>query len=135
MRPRAYDLPSLFERLNKLYFDGKLEIQVRWSRVSPGKARRSILLGTYHEKTKTITLSKRLDHPLVPLFFVEHVLFHEMLHAVFPRDRHKMHTEKFKKFERLHPDYERARQWEKENIKLLMASTQISTQKSLFTRL
>ena len=132
MRPRTYDLPSIFERLNKLYFDGKLEVEVKWSRVSPGKAKRSILLGSYHAKTRTINLSRRLDSPRVPLFFVEHVMFHEMLHAVFPREKHRMHTEKFLRFEKLHPDYERARQWEKEHIKILMDSTKMSAQQSLF---
>jgi len=123
---RCYDLGSLFERLNRLYFDSKLEISVRWSAREAQKAKRKVLLGAYYSETKTIVLSKRLDNPRVPLYFVEHVLFHEMLHHVFPRDPHRMHTEQFKKFERMHPDYERARIWEKESIGILMESSQKS---------
>lgn len=122
---RVYDLPSLFERLNRLYFDSKLEIKVQWSNREGTKARRKVVLGTYHSETKTITMSRRLDNPRVPLFFVEHILFHEMLHHVFPRDPHRMHTEKFRTYERLHPDYERARLWEKDSIKILFEISQV----------
>lgn len=121
---RVYDLRSLFDRLNRLYFDSRLVVNVKWSRVTPTKASRSVNLGSYNEKTNTITISRRLDNPRVPLFFVEHVLFHEMLHAVFPREPHKMHTEKFKRYERLHPDYERAREWEKSSIRLVFEAAQ-----------
>jgi len=121
---QVYELNSLFDRLNRLYFDSQLKLIVRWSHRSPPKASRSIVLGTYNDKTKCITMSRRLNSTLVPLYVVECVLFHEMLHAVFPREEHRMHTEKFNKFERMHPDFERARKWEKESIKLLFEKPQ-----------
>jgi predicted metal-dependent hydrolase len=121
---RVYDLPSLFDRLNRLYFDSQLKLQVRWSARALPKAKRSVLLGSYQDESKTITLSRRLDNPRVPLYFVEYVLFHEMLHAVFPRDDHRMHTEKFRTFERMHPDYERAVKWEKESFSILFEKSQ-----------
>ncbi len=123
---KVYDLQSLFHRLNERYFDNKIAATVQWSSRNPLAARRSIVLGTYQSKSNKITLSKRLDQPHVPLFFVEFVLFHEMLHALFPREKHRMHTEKFRQFERIFPDYERAIRWEKENIKLLMQPKQTS---------
>ncbi len=83
-----------------------------------------MLLGAYYAEHQVIRMSKRLDNPRVPLYFVEHILFHEMLHAVFPRDDHRMHTPKFKAFERLHPDYERAREWEKSSIQILFEKAQ-----------
>ncbi len=122
---RTYDLDSLFQRLNRLYFDHSLQVTVRWSLRAVRKAKRRILLGTYHHSTKTITLSKRLDQPRVPLFFVEHILFHEMLHAAFPEERHPMHTEKFRRYEKMHPDYARAHLWEKENIDVLFKPPQL----------
>lgn len=123
---KTYDLDSLFLRLNRLYFDSRLDIQVRWSARSVPKATRRVLLGSYSPKTRTITMSRRLDNPRVPLFFVEHVLFHEMLHSVFPAEKHRMHTEKFKSYEKLHPDFERAREWEKSSIKILFERAQAS---------
>lgn len=123
---RCYDLQSLFIRLNKLYFDSSLELEVRWSQREVPRATRKVILGRYMPEDKLIVLSRRLDNPRVPLYFVEHVLFHEMLHAVFPRDDHRMHTESFRKFERMHPDYERALEWEKSSIKVLFEKSQAS---------
>ncbi|MDB5036605.1 MAG: hypothetical protein JWQ35_133 [Bacteriovoracaceae bacterium] len=121
---KVYDLQSLFDRLNRLYFDRRLELSIRWSKRSIVKAQTRVLLGYYSGQKKQITISKRLDNPRVPMFFVEHILFHEMLHAIFPSERHRMHTDKFKSFEKLHPDYERARIWEKESIKVLFEKPQ-----------
>ena len=131
---RAYDLLSLYDRLNRLYFDGSLKIEIRWSGRTAAKAKRKVLLGSYHPKKMRITMSRRLDRPQVPLFFVEHVLFHEMLHCVFPSEKHSMHTERFRKFEKMHPDYERARAWEKENIPLLFRASDATDQLNLFAK-
>jgi len=123
---KVYDIQSLFRRLNDRYFEGRIEAEVSWSARKPSAARRSILLGSYQAQKKKITLSKRLDRPDIPLFFVEYVLFHEMLHALFPAEKHRMHSSKFRHYEKIFPDYERALQWEKENISLLMRPTQQS---------
>lgn len=124
MLGRTYDLGSLYKRLNRLYFDSQLSVEVEWSQMEPRKARRSIQLGSYDKDKNKIRLSRRLDNPRVPLFVVECVLFHEMLHAVFPREDHRMHSDKFKRFERMHPDYNRAVQWEKDNLKVLFEASQ-----------
>jgi hypothetical protein len=121
---KTYDLKSLFDRLNKLYFDDRLQLTIRWAQRTPSKARRKILLGCFRGESKTIVMSRRLDRPEVPLYFVEHVLFHEMLHAVFPSKRYSMHSEQFRRYEKLHPDFEQARRWEKENISILFGRTQ-----------
>ncbi len=122
---KTYDLASLYERLNRLYFDSQLKLNIQWSNRASKSARRRVILGTYCAKKKLITLSRRLDSPRVPLYFVEHVLFHEMLHAIFPAEKHRMHTPKFKAYEKLHPDYEAAREWEKSSIDILFSSPQI----------
>lgn len=123
---KTYDLQSLFERLNRLYFDSQLNLTVKWSNRTPAKATTKVLLGYYSPQKRTITISRRLDRPEVPLYFVEHVLFHEMLHAVFPNERHRMHTDKFRHHEKMHPDYERAREWEKNSIQILFQKSQTS---------
>ncbi|PIR22673.1 MAG: hypothetical protein COV44_06780 [Deltaproteobacteria bacterium CG11_big_fil_rev_8_21_14_0_20_45_16] len=132
---RTYDLQSLYDRLNRLYFDSQLKLSIRWGKQNLVKARSNVLLGSYFDKSKEIVISRRLDNPRVPLYFLEHVIFHEMLHSVFPREKHRMHTEKFKKFERLHPDFDRAREWEKTSLKILFESNQISLFNSLMARI
>lgn len=127
---KTYDLMSLYERLNRLYFDGQLKLEIRWSSRQPTRARRSVVLGQYCDRTKTITISRRLDNPRVPLYFVEYVLFHEMLHSVFPSEKHRMHSEKFQRYERMHPDFERAIEWEKKSLHILFEPAQPSLFKS-----
>lgn len=121
---RVYDLQSLLDRLNRLYFDSSLQIEISWSKREPQKAKTSVELGNYDSRIKKISISRRLDNPRVPLYFLENVIFHEMLHHVFPRDQHRMHTEQFKKFEKMHPDFERAKEWERENLRVLFESAQ-----------
>jgi len=121
---RTYDLQSLYDRLNRLYFDNQLKLNIRWGKQRLVKARSNVLLGSYVDKSKEVIVSRRLDNPRVPLYFLEHVIFHEMLHSVFPREKHRMHTEQFERFERMHPDFERAREWEKTSIKILFETNQ-----------
>jgi len=120
----TYDLLSLYDRLNRRYFDRQLKLEIKWSNRRPMRARCSVELGSYHHRTKSITISCRLDNPRVPLYFLEHVIFHEMLHSVFPSEKHRMHTQKFRRFEKLHPDYERAVQWEKDSLHILFSAAQ-----------
>jgi hypothetical protein len=61
-----------------------------------------------------------LDQQFVPLWFLQYVLYHEMLHSVVPdevsRGRRRVHTEEFNRRERQFPRYRRARHWEEENL-------------------
>lgn len=62
-----------------------------------------------------------LDAPFVPQWFMEYVLYHEMLHAVVPDEwdangRRCVHTEAFREKEKRFPLYRRARKWEAENL-------------------
>lgn len=121
---KVYDLQSLYDRLNRLYFGEKLSLSIRWSLRAPMKAKSSVELGSYCKETQTITISRRLDNLRVPLYFVENVIFHEMLHHVFPRDPHRMHTARFNKFEKMHPDHLRAKEWEKNSLHILFEAAQ-----------
>lgn len=74
---QVFDLSALFAALNEEYFDGRIQIRnLGWSL---GASRR--VLGHYDPAHRTIILNRRLDHPLVPGFVVEYVLYHEMVHA------------------------------------------------------
>lgn len=59
-----------------------------------------------------------LDHPEVPEFFVRFIIFHEMLHAELKvqdkRGRRCIHSREFRRREHAHPDFERAKKWERE---------------------
>ena len=72
----VYDLDKLFSKLNRRYFDSGLEKPtLTWSQ----RKTRSIL-GHHDRVYETITISKSLDSAQVPDWFVEFILYHEMLH-------------------------------------------------------
>ena len=108
---RIYDLEKLFRKLNRRHFDGSLEMPtLTWSR----RRARSIL-GHHDAAHDTITISKTLDSQEVPEWFVEYILFHEMLHikhtARIIKGRRYYHTPAFRAEERSYPRYEQAQEW------------------------
>ena len=120
----SWDLREILERINDAYFDGRIEARIGWGRAPAGRSRRTIRMGVYDHQTSTIRIHPALDRPDVPRFFVEYIVFHEMLHQAIPgKDRGRRrqhHGPEFLRRERAYPDYERAVAWERENISLLL---------------
>ena len=105
---RVYDLDQLFDDLNAQFFGGLLaKPQLSWS---PGKSRNS--LGHFDPAHNAIIISRVFDHPKIPRFLVEYIVYHEMLHLKFPveynRSRRRVHTKDFQKNERAFPRYAEA---------------------------
>lgn len=110
-RGRVYDLEKLFDRLNRLYFNGELEKPtLTWS-----QRRTRRILGHHDSVHDTIVISKTLDGRDVPEWFVEYILYHEMLHIKHPAriidGRRYYHTNSFRADERRFPRYEEAQDW------------------------
>lgn len=108
---KVYDLSELFERLNLRYFAGEIPTPVlTWSK---RRARR--ILGHHDAVHKTITISKALDSRDVPEWFVEYILYHEMLHIKHPAQlingRRYYHTAAFRSEEQRFPRYEASQEW------------------------
>ena len=81
-------------------------------------------MGNYVPEEKLIRIHPVLDQAWVPRFFVEAVVFHEMLHhdmpAVVENGRHHFHTEAFRRRERSFEYYSMAQRWEKQNFSRLL---------------
>jgi len=111
-RGKHRDLDERFDRLNREYFQGQLRRpRLTWS---VGRSRRH--LGQYDETFDCIAMNRKLDSKWVPLYVLDYVLFHEMLHMVHParigkNGRRLVHTKEFKKAERRFKDYDRAIRW------------------------
>ena len=107
----TYDLDKMFSKLNRKYFDSSLERPtLTWSQ----RKTRSIL-GHHDRVYETITISKSLDSSQVPDWFVEFILYHEMLHikhaARMINGRRYYHTTAFRLDERRFAKYEDAQRW------------------------
>lgn len=128
-RGQYHDLGDIFEELDELWFDEQVGgVQVTWGRRAPTnrRRRRSVRLGTYVQDDQLIRIHPVLDQDWVPRFFVAYVLFHEMLHHVVPapliNGKKHFHSPEFRRQERAYPDYDRAIEWEKSNLRRLLSS-------------
>ncbi len=110
-RGEYYDLDKMFAKLNRRYFGGELQKPaITWS-----QRRTRNILGHHDRVYDSITISKTLDSEDVPEWFVEYILYHEMLHIKHParliNGRRYYHTSAFRLDERRFPYYEEAQQW------------------------
>lgn len=117
-----FDLKVLFDTLNERYFDGKVEAFVTWGRRTNSSRRsRSIHFGSYNWARRVIRIHPDLDRGFVPRYFLESVLYHEMLHAHLGMGEGRggnrgAHGTEFRRLERAWPGYERAKAWEKAHL-------------------
>lgn len=123
-RGQCFDLQALFDELNQRHFQGGIRARIGWGRQTGRRRRKSIRLGVYDHKAREIRVHPALDRPDVPRFFVEYIVFHEMLHQLFPSDRHTgrhvHHPRAFRDRERAFPRYEAALAWEKQHLHQLL---------------
>ncbi len=119
---KYFDLRAIFDRLNERHFRGRLRgYTVTWGRRRKTRPKEYFIFGTIQEEDRLIRIHPLLDASFVPRWFLEYVLYHEMLHSVVPDEigqdgRRKVHTEEFNRREREFPGYRRARRWEDENL-------------------
>ena len=87
-------------------------------------AGKSIRLGVYDHQTREIRIHPALDRPEVPRFFVEFIVFHEMLHQLFPSPpgagRRCTTRARSGTASAPSPRYAEATRWEKEHLSLLL---------------
>ncbi len=123
-RGRCFDLQRLFDDINQTYFQGGIQAQIGWGRTPAKRRRKSIRLGVYDHQSRQIRLHPALDRPEVPAFFVQFIVFHEMLHQLFPSSnragRRVHHPRAFRDREKAFPLYAAALRWEKQNLRVLL---------------
>lgn len=120
-----FNLQELFDDLNARYFGGTIEAKITWgprTRRKPG--RESIKLGSYSIEERLIRVHPVLDAADVPRFFVEWIIYHEMLHEVHDMPivdgRRVYHTPEFRRAEALFDRYAEAVLWERTQVHKLL---------------
>lgn len=123
---RYFDLQEIFRKLNARYFRYALrDYTITWGRKRKLPPKEYFVFGTIQEEDRIIRIHPLLDAAFVPQWFLEYVVYHEMLHSVVPDqfDRHGrriVHHEKFNRRERKFPFYQRAKRWEDDNLARLL---------------
>lgn len=123
-RGRVHDLKAVYDRLNGRYFAGKLDLCITWGAARRRPAQRSIKVGAFLVEDRLIRVHPVLDQEMVPDYFLDWIVFHEMLHGKHAirrvRGRRCFHPPELLREERQFPDYGRARVWEKANLDRLL---------------
>ena len=124
-RGRYHDLQEIYDDLNRRYFNDTIDARITWGqRTGRPRRRRSIKMGSYSVEDRLIRMHRSLDRAFVPRFFVEWIVFHEMLHQVHRVEvvngRRQFHTKAFLEDEARFEFYNEARGWERDHIDQLL---------------
>ena len=123
---RHHDLSAIFAALNRRYFAGRIAATITFGPAPRSRRpRKSIKMGSYSADSRVIRIHPALDQPKVPRYFVEWIVFHEMLHHVYRArvgddGRRCVHPPRFVEHERRFHDFRRAQAWENENLDVLL---------------
>ena len=82
---KRHDLLAIFHDLNHRYFNGSMHALITWGKRTRREPRQTIKLGSYAAGDRLIRIHPALDRNWVPKYFVQFVVYHEMLHHIFPR--------------------------------------------------
>ncbi len=117
------DLAAVFDRVNRDQFADRVRAAIGWGRSTGRGPVRTIHFGSFAADAAggIIRIHPSIDRPFVPSFFVEFIVFHEMLHSLVPIERgpdgrRVVHGPEFRELEERHPDYGRAKAWERDNL-------------------
>lgn len=119
---RFFDLGKIFEKINAKYFRNRLRgYTIVWGRKRKLKPKTYMVFGSIQEEDRIIRIHPLLDRGFVPAWFLDYVVYHEMLHAVVPDEfdeqgRRLVHHDKFNEREREFHWFRRAKNWEQENL-------------------
>jgi len=119
-RGKYHDLGEIYDSLNRRYFQEKLLCPITWGTGRARYAVRKRTLGSYSRHSNMIRINAILDRKHVPRYFIESVVYHEMLHAdVDPavrNGRNFVHSKEFRDREKQFRNYEKATKWERKKM-------------------
>ena len=123
-RGHYHDLEMILEGLRGQYFPTCAAVSISWGRWSGRTRPRSIRFGAYLPDAQLIRIHPALDQAFVPRYFVEFIVYHELLHHVIPpvrvNGRYQIHSPVFRRREREFPAYAEAIAWRKRSLRRLL---------------
>ena len=124
----VYDLDALRQQVVRCYVPerqtAERSIEMGWS-LRPTPSLMGKWIETPAHRPNRIAVNSLLDDADVPKFYLEYIVFHEILHDIYPIRRQGgrwvLHCREFRRRERSFPLYEEACRWEREQLPALAA--------------
>lgn len=118
---KYFNLKDIYDKINRRYFKNKVKAFITWGGEDSKKRRYSISFGSYNWDSRIIRIHKALDRCSVPQYFIEYIIYHEMLHVYIGlkrdgRGRRKAHNKEFREKEKDFFHFDKAVKWEKKNL-------------------
>jgi len=118
-RGRFFDLGEVLGRILGEFFPASAPVEIGWSHQIQRR-----LMGKWIENPaplpNVVLINRLLDSPEVPEYYLDFLVFHELLHETFGvarcGGRWVHHSSEFRERERLFPHYSRAAEWERDNV-------------------
>ncbi|SCA64384.1 hypothetical protein AB751O23_BL_00080 [Chlamydiales bacterium SCGC AB-751-O23] len=118
----AYDLKEILASVLKFYFnDQDLGLEITWytpkrKRRLTWSAKQSVTFGEYHAPLKLIKINSLIDNWEVPKIFVNFIVYHEILHNIYPpkvneRGHSQIHHKEFREAEKKFLFYDEIIYW------------------------
>jgi hypothetical protein len=124
---QVHDLEAILHDVNQRYFAGTVsDVLITWGRRTKPRVgmRTSIKLGSYSATERLIRVHPVLDQRWVPRYFVQYIVYHELLHHLVPEarvaGRTLLHPPEFQRRERDFQQLSRALTWEQKHIDRLL---------------
>jgi hypothetical protein len=119
-----FDLHSLFSSLNDSQFDNRLTSFLRWGQYGSKTSYHTTFLDEQNSEHHLITIAGLYNHPSIPQFAIESVMYHEMLHIHAPpiinKSRRTVHHKEFKALEKKFIHFEKWQNWLKNDAQKLI---------------
>jgi predicted SprT family Zn-dependent metalloprotease len=119
---KHFNLAMIMRRMNRDYFRNRLRVKITWGKagIVMGKARSNIQFANFDANKNLIRINPALDKRIVPKYFMDYIVFHEMLHKRVPptitlSGRLYFHTKAFRQREREFKDFKKAVCWQRKN--------------------
>jgi hypothetical protein len=116
-----YDLVEIFQSLNERFFEGRINASIRWGSDGSTTSYQTNRRDRQGQRFALITIAGAYDHPEVPRFAIEGIVYHEMLHIAIPpytrNGRRTIHGPEFTRAERSTPFFVLWREWERVHLR------------------
>jgi predicted metal-dependent hydrolase len=116
-RGKVYDLKKILKELGEKYGLPTRGFKITWTNSRLRRGQQSVRLGSFIRDDRLIRVHPALDDPKIPKYFVEYIIYHELVHSQvkpeYHRHRINFHPADYYELEKKFEHYEKAREFER----------------------